>query len=55
MHKIGEVWKNPRPFGVNQKWLVKMPGGVLGCGTKGRAELFAASLEPGFKLPGSDS
>ena len=43
-HQVGDVWKK------GNKWLTKMPGGIIANKTKKRAQLFADSLKPGFKL-----
>jgi hypothetical protein len=43
-HQVGDVWKN------GNKWLTKMPGGIIANKTKKRAQLFADSLKPGWKL-----
>lgn len=42
--QIGDVWKK------GNKWLTKMPNGILASKTKKRAQLFADSLKPGFTL-----
>ena len=38
--KVGEIWKH------RSKWLVKGPNGILGFGTKKRAEAWARASTP---------
>jgi len=44
MHKVGDIWKK------GNKWMTKMPNGILASKTKKRAKLFSDSLNPDFKL-----
>ena len=44
VHSVGDVWK------VGNKWMTKMPKGIIASKTKKRAKLWADSLKPDFKL-----
>ena len=44
IHNVGDVWKK------GNKWMTKMPKGIIASNTKKRANLWADSLNPDFKL-----
>ena len=44
VHSVGDDWKK------GNKWMTKMPGGIIASKTKKRAKLWADSLNPDFKL-----